>query len=467
MDESEVRRLMAQLLSEAGLTGEVQADWLARQGVSLPLGADRAARLDMLAREQEERHRLTEEQVRRPHYYIHQAKTEVDEFRQQLLPLLAQADQALTKLVDRAGDRGMGSASLAATLSAASAQAIARNADQLGDMVLDSLLDDTVGWLNVVEQQKEADRHAARATSSLAEAWERVEEYEAQAEEMRRKYLDAPQQQQNTASSSGASASAPAPRVSEPVEFGQPSLRTASPPRTYAHASRSAQQQQQPQQPQPQPQLRSLSPSPRITAAAAAVAPGTSAGVARSAYPPASTFAPSAVPALPASYAAASASAAGVPLPPLAHSARLPSLPGLVLSVQAQRAAMESFVADKHAGQQFLLPGQLGLHSIVAAAGDDVLDALIDSVVAEVAGVCDGFVERVFDAEFQVNLEQDWEELERQQQQQQQQEHEQQEQQGQQRSAHSAASAPQQLHSQQRSEQAQEQEVEPDFSDDQ
>ena len=73
----------------------------------------------------------------------------------------------------------------------------------------------------------------------------------------------------------------------------------------------------------------------------------------------------------------------------------------------------------------------------LCSAGDDILDSLLASVCLEVGDVCDKYVERVFDAEFEIDLEQmaeqDWnEQIQMQQQQQQQpfpQEHAQHEQQ--------------------------------------
>ena len=42
----------------------------------------------------------------------------------------------------------------------------------------------------------------------------------------------------------------------------------------------------------------------------------------------------------------------------------------------------------------------------MAAAGDDVFDQLMNQAVEEVGGICDGYVERVFEAEFALDLEQ-------------------------------------------------------------
>ena len=64
--------------------------------------------------------------------------------------------------------------------------------------------------------------------------------------------------------------------------------------------------------------------------------------------------------------------------------------------------------------------------TLCVSAGDDILDSLLASVCLEVGDVCDKYVERVFDAEFEIDLEQmaeqDWnEQIQLQQQQQQQQ----------------------------------------------
>lgn len=105
---------------------------------------------------------------------------------------------------------------------------------------------------------------------------------------------------------------------------------------------------------------------------------------------------------------------------------RLPSLPGLVASVESDRTKYDAWQLSISSAQ-FLLPHHVPLHSIVAAAGDDILDELLTQACEEVGQICDGYVERVFDAEFQIDLDemiqQDVEEQERQQQQHQHQQH--------------------------------------------
>ena len=104
----------------------------------------RALRHDLIQREDEERRRRLEEETHRPNWYIHQAKAEVRELGQQILPLLEQADSALQRLYSRTGVTERMSSNLLKQLSAASAQTVANNADQLGDLILDALLSDTI-----------------------------------------------------------------------------------------------------------------------------------------------------------------------------------------------------------------------------------------------------------------------------------------------------------------------------------
>ena len=352
------------------LESEAASAALVESTATADLHALRAARADLLAREFEERSRITEEQSHRPHYYLHQAREEVRELKGSILPLLAQADQALSRISAHAEQApgSIRSRSLAYTLSKASATAIARNADSLADRIMDHLLCDTISELNSIEAAKDLDARAAIESTSLSQAWEVFEEYERVRAEMEAKYARAgehgkvrqhlPEVQVQRPAAPTATAAPPlAPSYAQmPVSvFSAPTPATP-------HALHEPLQQSQRQAPAHSSSL-------------------SSSGMRSTNYPPPSTFQaasdstsatlhvmPRATTNFAASSAATSgASSASVASPSSSRFAVLPAHPSLVTQVVSDRAAFEQRVALRNQ-QQFLMPHQLQLHTIVAAS---------------------------------------------------------------------------------------------------
>lgn len=348
------------------MESEASATALAESASTSDLLALRATRADLLAREFEERARLTEEQSHRPHYYLHQAREEVKELKSSILPLLAQADQALSRISSHAAEAPstIRSRSLAHTLSKASATAIARNADALADGIMDHLLCDTIRELDSIEAAKALDARAKIESASLSQAWEVLEEYERVRAEMEAKYArpgDKVRQHLPEVQVQRPGASVTAAATSAGPAFSAPQS-------SASHVPFNPQQFQRQQHHQ----------NPQMTAFPSSLS---ASGMRSTNYPPPSTFqsASSAALAPAASVAARAAPAVSGSVPSVssfssaaapsssAGFAVLPALPSLVSSVLSDRAAFEKHVALRNQ-QQFLMPHQLQLHTIVAAS---------------------------------------------------------------------------------------------------
>ena len=421
VDPATLKSLVHELLQEE-LSRVQRADEREREE-SAAIAATRATRRDLIAREEEERQRRLEEETRRPNYYIHQAKSEVKELKSQLLPLLSQADAALDRLYARVGVNGPASSSLLSQLSAVSAQSISSNADQLGDLILDDLLADTIATLNRVEEQKARDRHAHTATSDIYRAWEMVEAFEAEREAIEKRWrshkangaipllatMSGPSFAQQTSphlpvieSVQTIESTFEAPAAKAPQPYSPP---TASFPRSTASAPLHPYSLSIPHP----PQATSVSSSQSIPPVPSLSASNRSASslptLLSSVEPSVSTNAPYHRPRPSEKVEPIITPTVDQPTKhlPTPLSVSLPSLPDLVAEVESHRAAFDKWQTDS-TSSQFLQPHQLHLHTLVAAASDEILEDLIASTVEEVGKICDGYVERVFEAEFEVDL---------------------------------------------------------------
>lgn len=113
--------------------------------------------------------RHVEESTQRPDALLREAEAEAKRFRQNLMPLLAEAETRISRL--QQAPRLMPSRSgLLGRLSRASAKLVNDNVAELVTFVLERLVDDTVRLLNQLEVQKSRDRLSHQCREELRQA---------------------------------------------------------------------------------------------------------------------------------------------------------------------------------------------------------------------------------------------------------------------------------------------------------